>query len=129
MRQVYRSIRDGEHLLLEAATGAGKSIATLYPALKQMSAQQRLFFLTSKTTGAAAALKATQLIAGQSQQLCVVQITAKERVCIESDAACDPHECSRLKITMLRHLSRLTSCWLWFADRGSIELIAAEFNV
>ena len=130
VRQVYRSIRDGEHLLLEAATGAGKSIATLYPALKQMSAQQRLFFLTSKTTGAAAALKAAQLIAGQSQQLCVVQITAKERVCIESDAACDPHECSRCKNYHARApfaVNKLLT--LGFADRGSIELIAAEFNV
>ena len=46
-QQVYQSLRAGEHLLLEAPTGSGKSMATIYPALKLMQPGQKLFFLTN----------------------------------------------------------------------------------
>ena len=129
-RQVYRSIRDGEHLLLEATTGAGKSVATLYPALKQMAVAQRLFFLTSKTSGADAALKAAAQIAGESQELCVIQITAREKVCMEREAPCDPQACSRCRNYHARApyaVNKLLT--MGVVDRACIERVATEFRV
>ena len=45
--RVYQAFKEGEHLLLEAPTGSGKTMGVLYPALKALveGHQDRLFFL------------------------------------------------------------------------------------
>ena len=52
-KHLFRAFRDGEHWLVEAPTGSGKTMAGLFAALKAMGtgALDRLAFLTSRTTG------------------------------------------------------------------------------
>ena len=128
--QVYRSLVGGQHLLLEATTGAGKSVATLYPALKQMSADQRLFFLTNRSTGADAALSTATLISEQSGYLCAVQITAKEKVCINQGQPCQPQDCTRCKNYFSRAPYAVNQLLkMGVVNRAAVESVAAEFQV
>ncbi|MEC8074679.1 MAG: DEAD/DEAH box helicase, partial [Pseudomonadota bacterium] len=83
--QVYKSIVRGDNLLLEAATGSGKTLAVLFPALKAQAHDEQFFFLTSRNRGADAALNAAQLIAKDDAPLRVVQITAKEKTCPQTE--------------------------------------------
>jgi Rad3-related DNA helicase len=129
-RKVYRTLENGEHLLLEAPTGSGKSMATIYPALKFMQSEQQLFFLTNRTTGAEAALKSASLIADSSNCLSVVQITAKDKMCRDGSVPCEPQDCARCKNYFARapyavnHLLEMG-----VVDRSKLQQVADEFVV
>ena len=93
-RRVYQALSRDDHLLLEAPTGSGKSLAVLYPGIRALQAEAQLFFLTSRNLGAAAALQAAKQIAPTAKaNLSVVEITAKEKICpvpgMPCNADCD----------------------------------------
>ena len=89
---VYKTIVQGNNLLLEAATGSGKSLAVLFPAFKAQSRDEQFFFLTSRNRGADAAIHAAQLITSATLR-CVVQITAKEKTRPQTEMVCDAAVC------------------------------------
>jgi DNA excision repair protein ERCC-2 len=96
MDLVTQAIEQERDLLLEAATGIGKTIGVLYPALKQLAQTDRysqIFFLTAKTAGKEI-LKKT-IIAAQNGglKLRTVFIEAKERVCLSPGSQCHPIYC------------------------------------
>jgi Rad3-related DNA helicase len=94
-QRAYKAMRDGEAMLLEAPTGSGKTMGLLYPALKALpvAAHQRLFYLTSRTTGANAALEACIRLDAERKFLRVVQITAKAQACAWSGESCNEAGC------------------------------------
>lgn len=89
--RVYQAFRDGEHLLLEAPTGSGKTMGVLFPALKALATgmAERLFYLTSRGTGALAAVKAARDLAAGGQRIRVVELVAKEKACLVEGMPCD----------------------------------------
>lgn len=91
---VYKALTSGSNLLLEAATGTGKSLATLFPAYRALpnDGLNRIFFLTSRTTGQDAAQQAAALLHGQAQ-LRTVTIIAREKACLVPGMPCDPEGC------------------------------------
>lgn len=91
--QVYKSVVSGQNLLLEAATGSGKTMAVLFPALKAQAIDEQFFFLTSRSRGADAAIAAAEQLIDQDSPLRVVQITAKEKTCPMQEMTCDAALC------------------------------------
>ena len=93
--EAYRAMRDSSQLLVEAATGIGKTIAVLYPAVKSIaeSVSQKIFFLTARTTGRIAAEKALDELRSKGLRLKSVTLTAKDKICFCPDSACNPEEC------------------------------------
>jgi DNA excision repair protein ERCC-2 len=93
--EAYRAMRDRSQLLVEAATGIGKTIAVLYPAVKSIaeSVSQKIFFLTARTTGRLAAEKALDELRAKGLRLKSVSLTAKDKICFCPDSACNPEEC------------------------------------
>ena len=96
---VYRAARDGETLLAQATTGIGKTLATLFPQLKAMPAQQldRLFFLTAKTPGRRLALDALHSLRQSALTLRVLEHTAREKSCEYPDKTCHGESCPLAK--------------------------------
>lgn len=96
-KHLYRGFRDGVDWLLEAPTGTGKTITSVFPALKAMGqgALDRLVYLTARTTGQRAAedVLARVAAAGEGTPLVAVTVTAKERVCFNPGTPCDPERC------------------------------------
>ena len=92
-RRVYQAIKTCSNLLLEAPTGSGKSLAVLFPALKAMAHDAQLFFLTGRTSGREAALSALAHLDESAEQLVVVELTAKEKICFVEGMPCDPTLC------------------------------------
>ena len=92
-RRVYGALRDGEHLLLEAPTGSGKTMGILYPALKSLAGghHDRLFYLTSRNTGAIAAREAVTRL--DTDALRYVEIISKEKACLVEGMPCDAERC------------------------------------
>lgn len=96
---VFVAVRRGRLLLAQAPTGIGKTLGTLFPALKAMPEQavDKLFFLTAKGSGRAAALHALQTLRGGGDEgalpLRIVELTARDKACEHPDKACHGDAC------------------------------------
>lgn len=92
---VYTAIKNSASLLLEAPTGAGKSVATLFPSVKTLvdGPGEQLFYLTSRNTGKQAPLAAAALLANTGGKIRCVEITAKQDICFVEGTPCTPDAC------------------------------------
>jgi DNA excision repair protein ERCC-2 len=95
-RSVYRAVQNKLTLFVEASTGMGKTMATLYPAIKALPviSDDKIFYLTAKTPGRLAAQDALQKLRDIGVQVRSVSLTAKAKICFAPDASgCDPATC------------------------------------
>ncbi|GAA5175307.1 ATP-dependent DNA helicase [Modicisalibacter zincidurans] len=102
---VYKAAGTGRCLMLQAPTGIGKTLGTLFPTLKAMPRQRldRLFFLAAKTPGRRLALDALATLApteGDATRgdtaptaLRVLELTARDKACEHPDKACHGDSC------------------------------------
>jgi DNA excision repair protein ERCC-2 len=95
-RSVYRAVQNKLNLFVEAPTGMGKTLATLYPAIKSLPliSDGKVFYVTAKTPGRLAAQDALQKLRDTGVQVRSVSLTAKAKICFAPDASgCDPATC------------------------------------
>ncbi|PKO16326.1 MAG: ATP-dependent helicase [Chloroflexi bacterium HGW-Chloroflexi-10] len=92
---VYKTIRDKGRLYVQSPTGVGKTIATLFPAVKALGqgAAAKIFYLTAKTSGRLVAEKALDDMRLASLRFKSVTLTAKEKICFCPPVNCDPEVC------------------------------------
>lgn len=92
---VYKIIKHQKILFARAPTGTGKTIATLFPAIKSLGLNQtdKLFYLTAKTLGRTVAKKAVQDMGKKGLRLKTILLTAKQKICPVSDDTCDMETC------------------------------------
>ncbi|GGX94643.1 hypothetical protein GCM10007160_22860 [Litchfieldella qijiaojingensis] len=98
---VYKAASTGRHLMVQAPTGIGKTLGTLFPMLTAMPRQQldRGFFLTMKTPGRRLALEAltTLGVAREGEKgalpLRVLELLARDKACEHPDKACHGEAC------------------------------------
>jgi DNA excision repair protein ERCC-2 len=95
----YRAIKHGRKLLAQAPTGTGKSVGTLFPALKAMAQGHidKIFYLTAKTSGRKAALDAVESLvrANGAIPLRVLELTSRDKLCVHPDRLCTGSSCPR----------------------------------
>ena len=91
----YRVLANGGRLFLAAATGIGKTISTLFPAVKALGEGklERIFYLTARTVGRGIAEKALVDLRRAGLKLRAVTLTAKEKICVREGHPCDPLTC------------------------------------
>ncbi|WP_053366650.1 ATP-dependent DNA helicase [Bacillus sp. FJAT-27245] len=92
---VYRTINEGGNLFVNAPTGIGKTISTLFPAIKALGEGKigNLFYITARTTTRKAAEQALSVMAASGLQLTSVSLTAKEKTCFNEEQGCQPGNC------------------------------------
>jgi DNA excision repair protein ERCC-2 len=120
---VYRTIKDSGQLLAQAATGIGKTMAALFPAVKALAegSSSKIFYLTARTTGRMAAEKALDELRHRGLRLKSLTITAKDKICFNPNSACHPDECEFAR----GHFDRLNGALkdMFRADQFSREAI------
>lgn len=82
--QAYRDLRDGHRGLYQAATGLGKTLGILFPALKLLAEQRyrQIWYVTAKTSGQRSVLQALDQLGHCSDSpVRVLILSARERVC------------------------------------------------
>lgn len=96
---VYRTILRKKNLFIEAPTGVGKTISTIFPAIRAMGEGkvEKLFYLTAKTIARTVAEDTFHLLMERGMKLKTVTVTAKEKLCILEKPNCNPSACSRAK--------------------------------
>lgn len=92
---VYKTISEEKSLFVKAPTGIGKTISTLFPAVKALGEGylNRIFYLTAKTITRTTAEEAVGRM--RSCGLCMksVTITAKDKVCFKDETKCQKDYC------------------------------------
>ena len=80
---VYRTIAASGRLFSQAPTGIGKTVSTLFPAVKSLGEglADRLFYLTAKTITRQAAEQALARMEEQGLRLKSVTLTAQDKIC------------------------------------------------
>ena len=96
---VYKSILRKKKLFIEAPTGVGKTISTVFPSVKAMGEGfvEKIFYLTAKTITRTVAEDTYRILGNHGLHLKVVTITAKDKVCILDKPDCNPGACPRAK--------------------------------
>ena len=91
----YAATKKGKRLFVEAPTGIGKTMSTLYPFIKALNDDEKskIFYLTAKTSGKEAAHQAIKILKEKGLSLSDIIITAKDKICFCKGNACNPDEC------------------------------------
>ena len=94
-KYVYSVAKSKGKLFIEAPTGIGKTMSTIFPYIKYLKEDDRskIFYLTAKATGKENAHKAIQILKEQGLSVSDILITAKEKICFCKGKACNPDEC------------------------------------
>ncbi len=92
---VYRSITREKKLFVQAPTGVGKTISTIFPAVKAVGEGygDRIFYLTAKTITATVAKETYELLMDKGYKAKMIQLTAKEKMCLCDEMECNPVNC------------------------------------
>jgi len=96
---VYRTINRRKNLFIQAPTGVGKTISTVFPAVKAVGENlgDRIFYLTAKTITGTVAKDAFELLRNDGYRAKIIQITAKEKMCLCEEMECNPVHCPYAK--------------------------------
>ena len=109
-KYTYGIAQKGGILFVEAPTGIGKTISTLFPSVKAFASgdNNKIFYLTAKTSGKEMAFNAAKLLLGNGLKASAIEILAKEKVCFCPGKACNPDECPYAKgyFTKIRKIIR-----------------------
>lgn len=92
---VYQTIYHRRRLFLEAPTGVGKTISTVFPSVKAAGKGMgdKIFYLTAKTITRTVAEETFELLRRGGLRFKTVILTAKEKICFMDQAECNPEAC------------------------------------
>lgn len=92
---VYRTITEEKKIFVQAPTGIGKTISTIFPAVKAMAEGRtsKIFYLTAKTITRQVAEEAFTRMRQRNLQFKTITLTAKDKVCFNKGAGCNPEAC------------------------------------
>lgn len=92
---VYRTICRGKNLFIQAPTGTGKTISTVFPAVRAVGEGlgEKIFYLTAKTITRTVAKETFDILRARGYRGSVLTITAKEKLCLCDEMDCNPVNC------------------------------------
>ena len=131
--RIYKTILTGGRMFVQAPTGTGKTMSTLFPTIKALGLNHadKLFYLTARTTTQAVAADALSLLSAGGLRLKSVVLTAKEKICFLDKPSCKPEDCLYAK----GHYDRINDALMEALEshdilsRESIGDIAARHRV
>lgn len=102
--EAFSAIKRGKRLFAQAPTGTGKTVSSLYPAVRAIGHGicDKVFYLTAKSSTSREAYNAVGKLFGAGAKLRTVMIGAKEQVCLCEAAKgsglrvgsfCNPDDC------------------------------------
>lgn len=133
---VYRTHSAGRVLMAQAPTGIGKTLATLFAALKAAPAKNldKVFYLTAKTTGRQLALDALQRLGhhegGGTAPLRVLERVARDKACEHPDKACHGESCPLARGFYDRlPAARETAARVSWLDKTQLRDVALDHDI
>lgn len=140
--EVFAAIKRSRRLFAQAPTGTGKTISSIYPAVRAMGSGlcDKIFYLTAKSSTSREAFGAVRKLFENGAKLRAVMIGAREQVCLCDRARgsgmrvssfCNPDDCpyargyyDRVTVAIYSLISKRNGY-----DLNSIRQAAAEHTV
>ena len=98
-KYAYAVCSKGGRMFVEAPTGIGKTMSTLFPSVLSLKDEResKIFYLTAKSSGKENAYQALNILSKNGGKISYLVITAKEKICFCKGKACNPDECPYTK--------------------------------
>jgi Rad3-related DNA helicase len=132
---VYKTISEEKKLFTQAPTGIGKTISTLFPAIKAIGEGKtsKIFYLTAKTITRSVAEEAVVKMREKNEglQLKAITLTAKDKICFNPGVGCNPEQCKYAK----GHFDRVNDALIDILSKENnltrevIEKYAMEYEI
>ena len=130
---VYHSISSGKQIFIQAPTGVGKTMSTIFPAVRAVGEGkgETVFYLTAKTITRTVAEEAYGILQEKGLRFKVLTLTAKEKLCFCEKTECNPQNCPYAE----GHYDRINDAVyeLWTTqntyDRETLRNHAEKWNV
>ncbi len=105
IRECYGAIKRGQRLFVEAPTGTGKTISSLFPAVRALGEKRidKIFYLTAKASTRREAYAGASKLFAAGVKLRAIVLNSKESACICEGrqscvhGMCDPDSCPYAK--------------------------------
>lgn len=99
VKNVYYTICHSKKLFIEAPTGVGKTISTVYPSICALGQDKasKIFYLTAKTITRTVAHESLELLRPVGLMCKSIILTAKEKICMTGETECNPEACPYAK--------------------------------
>jgi Rad3-related DNA helicase len=131
--EVFKTVRDHKKLFVKAPTGIGKTISTVFPAIKALGEghTSKVFYLTAKTITRGVVEDALEIMRKKQLSVKSVVLTAKEKICPNIIHRCNPIDCHYAK----GHYDRINGAlWNLLNDQDAfcmnvIQKYAEKFSV
>lgn len=96
---VYNTIRNNGSIFVEAPTGIGKTISTIFPTVKAMAEGlvDGIFYLTAKTITRTVAEEGFERMKLLGLRFKNITLTAKDKICFNKEGSCNGEECKYAK--------------------------------
>ena len=120
-------------MFIQAPTGVGKTISTLFPAIKAVGEEKadKIFYLTAKTITRTVAEDTFSILKRNGLRYKTLSLTAKEKICRMEQTDCNPEYCPYAK----GHYDRINDAMYALLtaedtfDRAVIERYAEKYKV
>ena len=91
----FNTIKEKAILFAQAPTGIGKTISTMFPAVKSLGEDrgERVVYLTAKTITRTVAEEAVNRLKDNGLICRNITLTAKEKICFKDKSSCNPENC------------------------------------
>ena len=91
----FNTIKEKAVFFVQAPTGIGKTISTIFPAIKSLgeSRGERIVYLTAKTITRTVAEEALNKLNEKGLRCKSITLTAKEKICFKDKVICNPDNC------------------------------------
>ncbi len=96
---VYKTICESKKIFVQAPTGIGKTISTLFPSIKAMGEGKtsKIFYLTAKTITRQVAEESIEEMRNCGLAFKSITLTAKDKICFKESTTCNPEACEFAK--------------------------------
>ena len=132
-KYVYGVAKNKGKLFIEAPTGIGKTMSTMFPYIKYLVEDDlsKIFYLTAKATGKENAHKALNILKENGLNISDVIITSKEKICFCKGKNCNPDECpyARGYYNKIKNIIKESIIRYDDFDCDTICYIANKYNV
>lgn len=92
---IYRTMKEKKDIYVEAPTGTGKTISTMFPAIKALSMypNAKLIYLTAKNITKTVAEETLTILRSKGLKLKTLTLTAKDKICFLEERSCNGDDC------------------------------------
>jgi len=125
---VYKTILRKKRLFIQAPTGVGKTLSTVFPSLKAMGEglNDKIFYLTARTITRTVAADALDILRKQQIRVKSMILTAKEKLCICEEVECNPDHCPYARGHFDRINDAVYDLWTKGPDSYTREVILEQ---